>query len=130
LVFQKCRVDEEHLLFIDASQHFEKAGSQNFLTEAQVDAIIGAYRQRATRDKFAYVANLSEVKANDYNLNIPRYVDTFEEEAAVDLNEVTQALNAIALEMQSVDASIARDCEELGLVSPLSSVSLTAEKSS
>ena len=87
LVLKKCRVQDNNILFIDASQHFEKVGNQNTLTDEHVEKIIVTYQTRETIDKYAYVASLDEVIAtNDYNLNIPRYVDTFEEEEPVDIN--------------------------------------------
>ena len=84
LVLKKCRVHDDNILFIDASQHFEKVGNQNTLADEHVEKIIDTYQRRETVEKYAYVASFSEVVDNDYNLNIPRYVDTFEEEVAVD----------------------------------------------
>ena len=88
LVLSKCRVNDDNILFIDASKEFEKDGNKNKLTEANIDKIVAIYRERATKDKFSYVASLDEVKENDYNLNIPSYVDTFEEEEPINLDEV------------------------------------------
>ena len=88
LVLKKCRVHDNDILFIDASQHFEKSGNQNTLTDEHVEKIVDAYQKREAIDKYTYVASLDEVKENDYNLNIPRYVDTFEEEEPVDLKAV------------------------------------------
>ena len=64
-------MDDDNILFIDASRHFEKAGNQNVLTDAHVDKIIEAYRKREDIDKYAHIASLNEVAGNDYNLNIP-----------------------------------------------------------
>ena len=69
-------------------------------------------------DKYAYVATLAEVEENDYNLNIPRYVDTFEEEDPVDLEAVSQELKALDKEMESMDKTIADYCQELGIDTP------------
>src|SRR5690606_7418 len=88
----KCRVNDDNILFIDASNEFEKDGNKNKLTEEHIDKIVNTFRERKTIDKFSYVATLDEVKENDYNLNIPRYVDTFEEEEAIDLDVVSTAL--------------------------------------
>ncbi|NET35912.1 MAG: type I restriction-modification system subunit M, partial [Cyanothece sp. SIO1E1] len=87
LVFKKCREEGENLLFIDASQYFEKEKTQNQLSDEHVDKIITTYRDRKSVERYSYVATLEEIQENDYNLNIPRYVDTFEEEAPVDLVE-------------------------------------------
>ena len=119
LVLKKCRVHDSDILFIDASQHFEKAGNQNILTDEQVEKIMDAYRKREVIDKYAWVANLDEVKENDYNLNIPRYVDTFEEEEPVDMDAVVKDLKALEMDMQATDRTIAGFCRELGIESPL-----------
>jgi type I restriction enzyme M protein len=72
----------------------------------------------ATIDKYSYVATLSEVAENDYNLNIPRYVDTFEEEEPVDLASVSNALKAIDTDMVTTDATIADYCKQLDIDTP------------
>lgn len=118
LVFKKCRENPDDILFIDASQHFEKVKNQNFLRDEDVERIVSTYRKRETIDKFSYVAPLSEVRENDYNLNIPRYVDTFEEEEPVDLAEVTQKLHALDSDMEQTDRTIVGFCNELGIASP------------
>ena len=118
LVLKKCRKQDDNILFIDASQHFEKAGNQNTLTDEHVDRIIEAYGKREDIDKYANVAALSEVKENDYNLNIPRYVDTFEEEEPVDIAAISTGLKALELDMQETDNTIAGFCRELGIESP------------
>ena len=80
LVLKKQREHAGDILFIDSSQHFEKAKNQNYLRLQDIEKIINTYRERKTEDKYSYAAPLDEVRENDYNLNIPRYVDTFEEE--------------------------------------------------
>ncbi len=118
LVFKKCREDSEHILFIDASNEFEKAKNQNYLTDDNVNKIINTYATRAEIEKYSHLASLAEIKENDYNLNIPRYVDTFEEEAPIDLDAVSNELKAIATAMQTNDATIAKFCDELGIAKP------------
>ncbi len=118
LVLKKCRRHDDDILFIDASQHFDKAGNQNILTDEQVKKIIDAYRQRQSIDKYAYLASLDEVKENDYNLNIPRYVDTFEEEEPVDLDTIVKDLKALEADTQETEKSIADFCDELGITRP------------
>lgn len=118
LVFKKCRVHSEDVLFIDASQQFEKVGNKNALTDDHVTQIMKAYEERKTIDKYAYVAPITEIAENDYNLNIPRYVDTFEEEEPVDLAAVTQELAALESKMAVTDTAIAGFCKELGIASP------------
>jgi type I restriction enzyme M protein len=118
LVFKKCREQPENILFIDASQHYEKVKTQNFLRDEDVDRIVDAYSQRISIDKYSYVASLDEVRENDYNLNIPRYVDTFEEEEPVDIKVVASELKALEAEMQSTDETITGFCKELNIPTP------------
>jgi type I restriction enzyme M protein len=121
LVLKKCRVHDGDILFIDASRDFEKQGNQNFLTDEHVAKIVETYEKRETIERYSYVALLSEVAENDYNLNIPRYVDTFEEEDAVDLDAVATALQGLEADMAETDATIAGFCAELGIPSPFNS---------
>ena len=118
LVFKKCKEDPDNILFIDASEHYEKAKNQNYLREEDIDKIINTYINRETIDKYSYVATLDEVKENDYNLNIPRYVDTFEEEEPIDLDEVADEIQAIDTNMAEMDKEIAGYCAELGIKTP------------
>jgi type I restriction enzyme M protein len=118
LVFKKCRVHDDDIMFIDASAEFEKNGNQNAITDVQVAKIIKTYQAREKVDKYAYVATLDEVRENDYNLNIPRYVDTFEEEEPVDIEAVAEALQDLEGEMVKTDAVIAGFCTELGTPTP------------
>lgn len=121
LVLKKCRVHDEDILFIDASAHYEKKGNQNYLTDEHVEKIVQTYKARETVERYAYVAPLSEVAENGFNLNIPRYVDTFEEEKPVDLAAVTAALQRLDSDMAKTDITISGFCEELGIPSPFSS---------
>ncbi|SEH08130.1 N-6 DNA methylase [Candidatus Venteria ishoeyi] len=113
--FKKCREHPDDILFIDASAHFEKAKNQNRLREQDIDQIINTYQQRSEKDKYSRRAPLSEIRENDYNLNIPRYVDTFEEEEPVDIDAVVQELKQIDADMLGIDAEIAGYCKELGI---------------
>jgi len=118
LVLKKKREHVGNILFIDASQHFEKAKNQNYLRTEDIDKIVSTYRDRKTEDKYSYVASLEEVRENDYNLNIPRYVDTFEEEEPVDLQAVSDELKALDREMKETDKVIANFCKELCIDTP------------
>lgn len=118
LVLKKCREQPEDVLFIDASAHFEKAKNQNFLRDQDVEKIISTYRERLEEDKYSYRAPLAEIKENDFNLNIPRYVDTFEEEEAIDLTAVAIELRQIDRDMAEIDQTIKAFCDELGIESP------------
>jgi type I restriction enzyme M protein len=116
LVFKQNR-NRDNILFIDASQDgmYEKGKNQNKLREEDITRIIDAYDKYEEIDKFAYVATKKEIKENDYNLNIPRYVDTFEEEELVDLEEVKENIEAIKAELEEVEAEMKKYLEELGL---------------
>lgn len=118
LVFKKCRVDSNNVLFIDASNHFEKAKNQNYLREEDIEKIISTYKDRIVEDKYSYLASLEEIKENDYNLNIPRYVDTFEEEEVIDLDRVSDDLKALENEMKATNETIAAFCRELNISTP------------
>ncbi len=118
LVFKKCREHPDDILFIDASQHFEKVKTQNYLRDEDVDRIIDCFEKRITIDRYSFVAPLDEVRENDYNLNIPRYVDTFKEEEPVDIATVAEELKALEAEMQETDETIAGFCRELNIPIP------------
>ena len=118
LVLKKCRVHDDNILFIDASQNFEKVGNQNTLTDEHVEIIIDTYQRRETVEKYAYVAGINEVIDNDYNLNIPRYVDTFEEEEPIDIGALVKYLKTLEMDMHRIDETIAGYCTELGIESP------------
>ena len=118
LVFKKCREHPDDILFIDASQYYEKVKTQNYLRDEDVDRIVDTYAKRITNDKYSYVASLDEVRENDYNLNIPRYVDTFEEEEPVDIDAVATELKELDTEMQATDETIAGFCKELNIPTP------------
>ena len=118
LVFKKCREDNDNVLFIDASNEFEKIKAQNYLTDEHVAKIYNTFKNRESIEKYSHLASLDEIKENEYNLNIPRYVDTFEEEEPVDLDEVSRELKAVDVEMQSTDSEIDKFCKELGISTP------------
>jgi type I restriction enzyme M protein len=118
LVLKKKRANPKDVLFIDASQHFEKVKTQNTLRPEDIDKIISTYENRTAEEKYSYPASLSELADNDYNLNIPRYVDTFEEEEAVDLTSITKELRELATLGKNTDATIAAFCTELGIETP------------
>ena len=118
LVFKKCREQPNDILFIDASQHFEKVKTQNYLRDEDVDRIIDTYNKRISIDKYSYVAGLDEVRENDYNLNIPRYVDTYKEEEIIDIISVANKLRVLETEMETTDETIAGFCKELNIPTP------------
>ena len=120
MVFKKCREKDDTILFIDASgdDNYAKEGNQNVLRHQDVEKIIATYRNRTAIEKYSYVATLDELKENDYNLNIPRYVDTFEEEDAIDLDQVATDLIAVAEALEANAKVIATYCDQLNIKTP------------
>ena len=121
LVFKKNRTNRD-VLFIDASgkdedgnPRYKKDKNQNVLEQKHIDAIIRAYMERKNIEKFAHVATIDEIKENDYNLNIPRYVDTFEEEALIDIEEVQSNIVRLKTEIAEAEAKMDAYLKELGL---------------
>ena len=113
LIFKKQKSDDS-VLFIDASREFKSGKNQNILNEDNIAKIIATYRARESVDKYAYLATLQEVKDNDYNLNIPRYVDTFEEEAEIDLVAVRAEREQLKTQLSELEVQMAKYLEELG----------------
>jgi type I restriction enzyme M protein len=118
LVFKKCRENPEDILFIDASEHYDKVKTQNILTQENIDKIISTFRERKTEDKYSCLASISEVEENDYNLNIPRYVDTFEEEEEIDIGTVATEIQTLDIDLEENEALIASFCKELNIKTP------------
>ncbi len=118
LVFKKCK-EHENVLFVDASTCFEKGKNQNNLSDGDVERIVEAYRLRAEEERFCHRVSLEEIRGNDFNLNIPRYVDTFEPEPEVDLEAVTARIHDLNVEMKQVDETLREFCAELGLEAPV-----------
>lgn len=116
LVFRKNRKRQE-ILFIDASSdgNFEKGKKQNKLREGDIVRIVESYKRYSNEDKYSYLASLEEIKSNEFNLNIPRYVDTFVEEESVDMDEVKVNIRNIKVELAEVEAQMEKYLEKLGL---------------
>lgn len=114
MVLKKNRTSKD-ILFIDASNEFEKNKNQNKLSEANIDKIIKAYHERKVVPKYAHLASIEEIRANDYNLNIPRYVDTTEEEEEIDINEVKVLIEQDKKEIAELEAHIAEQFKLLGI---------------
>jgi len=114
LVFKKNRQTKD-ILFIDASNDFEKDKNQNNLTNENIDKIIKTFKERQDIEKYAHLASIEEIKENEYNLNIPRYVDTFEEEAPIDLDEVNKLLEQDTIEIAELEKEINEQLKLLGV---------------
>jgi type I restriction enzyme M protein len=118
LVFKKCKEQPEDVLFIDASGHFEKVKTQNVLRTKDIDKIIDTYRNRREENKYSKKVLLQQIAANDYNLNIPRYVDTFEAEDSIDINAIAKEIKKLDAAMLVTDKNIAIFCKQLKISTP------------
>ena len=114
LLFNKGKTHGD-VLFIDASREYKDAKNQNILTEENLDKIVRTYRAFETMEKYAYRATAPELADNDFNLNIPRYVDTFEEEVDIDLVAVKKEIAGLEKELAAVRAKMDAYLKELGL---------------
>lgn len=112
------RSNADNILFIDASKDFEAGKNQNILRECDIEKIVETYEHREDVDKYAHVATMQEIEENGFNLNIPRYVDTFEPEEEIDLNEVAAEIRKLQSEIKSIDAELKPYFDELGLDFP------------
>ena len=101
-------------MFIDASREYQSGKNQNSLSTDNIAKIVATYQARANVDKYAFVASLKDIQDNDYNLNIPRYVDTFEEEAEIDLMAVRAERVQLQSELAVLESQMAHYLEELG----------------
>jgi type I restriction enzyme M protein len=114
LVLKKCK-KEDDVLFINASEEFEKGKRQNTLSESHLDAIVDTYRYRSERERYSRKVSMNEIENNGYNLNISRYVSTAEDEIQIDLREVNMSLNAINEKIKTSTDKHNEFLKELGL---------------
>ncbi|MCH3949529.1 MAG: type I restriction-modification system subunit M [Acidaminococcus sp.] len=105
MILKKDRPGRD-VLFIDGSKEFEKGKPQNIMTDANIERIFMAYQERKDVDRFCHVATYEEIQKNEFNLNIPRYVDTFEPEPEIDLNEVNAGLKKTDAELAENEKSL------------------------
>ncbi|KFN90593.1 type I restriction-modification system, DNA-methyltransferase subunit M [Tetragenococcus muriaticus PMC-11-5] len=114
IVLRKDR-DNEDVLFIDASNEFTKGKNQNVLEDKHIDKILETYKKREVVDKFSHAANYDEIDENDFNLNIPRYVDTFEEEEPIDMAALSKEIIDLDKEIEKSEAEISSMIDELAV---------------
>ncbi|WP_424161542.1 type I restriction-modification system subunit M [Bacillus amyloliquefaciens] len=105
IILKKNRSTRD-VLFIDASKEFVKGKNQNKLSKEHIDRIVETYKKREDVEKYAHVATFDEIKENDFNLNIPRYVDTFEEEEPVDMAAIGASIKDIRKEKEELESSL------------------------
>ncbi|MAI62035.1 MAG: type I restriction-modification system subunit M [Micavibrio sp. TMED27] len=114
IVVLKRNKADKNVMFIDASSEYNSDKTQNRLREEDIAKIVATYKERQTIDKYAYLASTDEIKENDYNLNIPRYVDTFEEEEEIDIKAVQKRIVQIETELAETEAEMQKHLKELG----------------
>ena len=114
LIFHKNK-KKKNILFIDAGREFEEGKNQNRIRSEDIKKILKIYKQRKTVDKYAYAASLKEVRENEYNLNISRYVDTFEEEEEIDIQAVQKEIETLEKELSLVRVKMSKHLKELKL---------------
>ena len=114
LIFNRQKKNKD-VLFIDASNEFESATNQNKLRETDLNKIFSTYKEFKTIDKYSFIAKPEEIQENDFNLNIPRYVDTFEEEPEIDIKEVQKEIDELESELSKVQKELKMHLKELEL---------------
>ena len=114
VVFKKNRARNE-VLFIEASREYEKGKNQNTLTKENIQKILDTYKNYKEVEKYSHIATMDEIKENEYNLNIKRYVDTFEEEEEIDIEETKKNIEKINEELQVLEKELQESLKELGL---------------
>ena len=121
LVFDRSREqgganeDRKDILFIDASKEFTAGKTQNIMTDDHIQRVIETYRTRAEIEKYSHLASPAEIQENEYNLNIPRYVDTFEPEEEIDVAALHKEINRLEDELTDVRGRMAAYLKELGV---------------
>lgn len=123
LIFNRGKGDNKNILFIDSSKHYESGKNQNKLRKEDIDKIVETYKNfnkgelkaGVLEEKYSYIATPKEILENEYNLNIPRYVDTFEEEPEVDITAVQKEIDKLDLELEVVEKEMKKYLKELGL---------------
>ena len=119
LIFDRSREkggankDRKDVLFIDASHDYQSGKNQNTLLDEHIKKILAAYKKRKSQEKYAHLATLAEIEENDFNLNIPRYVDTFEEEAEIDIEAVQKEIDTLESELTKVRDKMAHLLQEV-----------------
>jgi len=128
LIFNRAKGSNKEILFIDASREFESGKNQNRLRDIDIEHVVSVYKNfkaaqplntekgMVIEDKYAYRATISDIQENDYNLNIPRYVDTFEEEAPVDIKATQENIVALKQELVQVETQMENYLKELNLI--------------
>ncbi|WP_336730938.1 type I restriction-modification system subunit M [Chryseobacterium sp. VD8] len=128
LIFNKAKGNNTNVLFIDASAEFESGKNQNKMADAHIEKIVEEFKKfkslpaldteggEVLTEKFSYRATLKDIQDNEYNLNIPRYIDTFEEEEQVDIKEVHTEIVDLKKQLAETEAKMEHYLKELNLI--------------
>ena len=128
MIFNKAKGDNNNVLFIDASAEFESGKNQNKLTNLHIEKVVDEFKKfkslptlvsdkgEVLTDKFSYRATLKDIQDNDYNLNIPRYIDTFEEEEEIDIKEINNEIIALKSNLVETEEKMQQFLKELNLI--------------
>ena len=128
LIFNKAKGNNTNVLFIDASAEFESGKNQNKMADAHIEKIVAEFKKyqslpaldtesgEVLTEKFSYRATLKDIQDNEYNLNIPRYIDTFEEEEQVDIKEVHTEIVDLKKQLAETEAKMEQYLKELNLI--------------
>lgn len=115
LIFKKNKIDK-NIVFIDASREYDKVTNQNIIRNEYIKKIVKCYNDRQEIDKYCHIANPDEIKDNNFNLNIPRYIDTFEEEDIVDIRNVENDIKYIEEELSKVRSILKQHLKEIDFI--------------
>ena len=116
LIAKKNRRKDGIILFIDASKEFEKAKNKNLLKQEHIGKIVKTYQNRSEIEKYSHCATLQEIRDNDFNLNISRYIDTFEKEEDINIYEVITEIEELEKKRDRLDVEVAGYLKELGIL--------------
>ena len=107
--------NSNNICFIDASKEFEPGKAMNYLTDEHIEKIVTTYTERKDKDKYCHIATMEEIKENGYNLNIPRYVNTFEESETIDISLIQKSLATHIENSKKIDSELDAYFKELGI---------------
>ena len=118
MVFKKCRKNDDDILFIDASREYDNGKNQNILSDDYIKKIFETYSERKEIEKYSHRASLDEIRENEFNLNIPRYIDTFEEQPEIDIDLVAAELKKLKNEEPKLTEELKKFCKRLNIEEP------------
>ena len=120
MIFKKNRNPDDDVLFIDASKGFDRTKLINYLQEEDISKIVSTYKYREEIEGYSHRASLNDIKENDFNLNIPRYVDTYEDEGEdISYDDLVSRHKSVSDEINMVTREIEETYRELNIENDL-----------